>query len=75
MTQAEKEERIERQFLVIKEQAQSVSDNPNATPYDYMVTALTIALAGAEIDLLISTPSDEKLKEWGARPATLNKNP
>jgi hypothetical protein len=36
---------------------------------------LTIALAGAEIDLLISTPSDEKLKEWGARPATLNKNP
>lgn len=72
MTQAEKDARIASNLAFIKEQSESLRDNPPTFPHEALMKGLAIVMAAADCKLVAGTPSDEKLKEWGARPAKLN---
>jgi hypothetical protein len=72
MTQAEKDARIEQNLAFIKEQSESLRDNPPTGPIEALTIGLSIVMAASDCELIAGSPSDEKLKEWGARPARLN---
>jgi hypothetical protein len=72
MTQAEKESRIEKNMAFIKEQSESLRDNPPTDPIDAFTRAISIVMSAVDCELVAGSPSDESLKERGARPAKLN---
>lgn len=72
MTQAEKDARIASNLAFIKGQSEYLRDNPSADPIDALTKGFAIVMAAVDCELVAGTPSDEQLKEWGARPAKLN---